>query len=62
MDGVDFTVEKGEFAIIVGPSGAGKTGTVNILARLASGCAFHDETYPRMRVVSFFVVPHWREG
>ena len=25
VDGVDFTVDKGEFAIIVGPSGAGKT-------------------------------------
>ena len=24
-DGVDFSVEQGEFAVIVGPSGAGKT-------------------------------------
>ena len=31
VDGVDFTVDKGEFAIIVGPSGAGKTTVLNML-------------------------------
>ncbi len=31
VDGVDFAVEKGEFAIIVGPSGAGKTTVLNML-------------------------------
>ena len=31
VDGVDFVVEKGEFAIIVGPSGAGKTTVLNML-------------------------------
>ena len=30
-DGVDFEIEEGEFAIIVGPSGAGKTTVLNIL-------------------------------
>ena len=30
-DDVTFTVEKGEFVIIVGPSGAGKTTVLNIL-------------------------------
>ena len=30
-DGVDFEIEKGEFAIIVGASGAGKTTVLNIL-------------------------------
>ena len=30
-DHVDFTVEKGEFVVIVGPSGAGKTTVLNIL-------------------------------
>lgn len=30
-DGVDFSIEKGEFALIVGPSGAGKTTILNIL-------------------------------
>ena len=31
MDGIDFEIEKGEFAVIVGPSGAGKTTVLNIL-------------------------------
>ena len=30
-DGITFEIEKGEFAIIVGPSGAGKTTVLNIL-------------------------------
>ena len=30
-DGVSFEIEKGEFAVIVGPSGAGKTTVLNIL-------------------------------
>lgn len=30
-DGISFSVEKGEFAVIVGPSGAGKTTVLNIL-------------------------------
>ena len=31
VDGIDFTIEKGEFVVIVGPSGAGKTTVLNIL-------------------------------
>ena len=30
-DGVSFDIEKGEFAVVVGPSGAGKTTVLNIL-------------------------------
>ncbi len=31
LDGVDFEIEKNEFTVIVGPSGAGKTTVLNIL-------------------------------
>ncbi len=40
VDGMDFSIEKGEFVIIVGPSGAGKTTVLNILGgmdRASSG-------------------------
>jgi len=31
VDGIDFSIQKGEFVIVVGPSGAGKTTVLNIL-------------------------------
>ena len=31
VDGVNFSIKKGEFVIVVGPSGAGKTTVLNIL-------------------------------
>jgi putative ABC transport system ATP-binding protein len=31
LDGIDFTINEGEFVVIVGPSGAGKTTVLNIL-------------------------------
>ncbi len=36
VNGVDFDIEKGEFAIIVGPSGAGKTTVLNMLGGMDS--------------------------
>lgn len=35
-DGIDFEIQKGEFAIVVGPSGAGKTTVLNILGGMDS--------------------------
>ena len=35
-DGVSFEIEKGEFAVILGPSGAGKTTVLNILGGMDS--------------------------
>ena len=31
VDNMNFSIEKGEFVVIVGPSGAGKTTVLNIL-------------------------------
>ncbi len=47
VDGITLNIEKGEFAVIVGPSGAGKTTVLNILGgmdTLTSGSVIVDGT------------------
>ncbi|HQE70548.1 MAG TPA: ATP-binding cassette domain-containing protein, partial [Atopobiaceae bacterium] len=36
VDGMDFEIEQGEFCVIVGPSGAGKTTVLNMLGGMDS--------------------------
>ena len=38
VDEISFNIAKGEFAVIVGPSGAGKTTVLNILGGMDSFC------------------------
>lgn len=40
-DGIDFTIEEGEFAVIVGASGAGKTTVLNILGGMDRATGGH---------------------
>lgn len=39
--GIDFQVQKGEFAVVVGPSGAGKTTVLNILGGMDTATSGH---------------------
>ena len=41
VDGIDFVIEKGEFAVIVGASGAGKTTVLNILGGMDRATSGH---------------------
>ena len=52
VDGADFEIEKGEFAIIVGPSGAGKTTVLNMLGGM-DACSGGTITVDGTRVSDF---------
>lgn len=41
VDGIEFQIEKGEFVVIVGPSGAGKTTVLNILGGMDTSSEGH---------------------
>jgi ABC-type Fe3+/spermidine/putrescine transport system ATPase subunit len=41
VDGVDFEINEGEFVVIVGPSGAGKTTVLNILGGMYKATSGH---------------------
>ncbi len=60
LNGADFVIEKGEFCVIVGPSGAGKTTILNILGgmdSLTSGSVFLDgneiSSYSRRQLTEY---------
>ena len=59
VDEITFNIAKGEFAVIVGPSGAGKTTVLNILGGMdtaTSGEIWVDES----KAAEFTVVGHKR--
>ena len=41
VDGINFSIERGEFVVIVGPSGAGKTTVLNILGGMDTASSGH---------------------
>lgn len=41
VDGVNFSIDKGEFVVVVGPSGAGKTTILNILGGMDQASSGH---------------------
>ncbi len=60
VDGINFSIQKGEFAVIVGPSGAGKTTVLNILGGMdtaTSGAVLVDgkdiTTYRRKELIRY---------
>ena len=52
VDHISFTIEKGEFCVIVGPSGAGKTTVLNMLGGM-DACSGGTITVDGTRVSGF---------
>ena len=50
LRGTDFTVQKGEFCVLLGPSGSGKSTLLNIIGGIDSA----DGVYPRILYLIFW--------
>ena len=46
-DHVSFTIEKGEFVVIVGPSGAGKTTVLNMLGGMDTSTTLYGRAFAK---------------
>ena len=53
VDGVDIEIHKGEFAVIVGPSGAGKTTVFNLLTGVYKPATASGVTEPLSRIARY---------
>ncbi|ADL54445.1 ABC transporter ATP-binding protein [Gallionella capsiferriformans] len=58
LNGVDLTIQEGEFVAIVGPSGSGKSSILNVIGTLDTPTAgeiyFRDQAYSTIRDASLF--------
>jgi subfamily B ATP-binding cassette protein MsbA len=59
LDGLSFSVERGEFIAFVGPSGAGKSTIVSLLGRLYEPDS--GKIIANGKPIDEFVLEHWRE-
>ncbi|SRR5712691_3679232 len=57
VDGVSFTLERGQLLGLLGPNGAGKTTTVSMIAGLVTG-QWRDGPYPLCRRLTGRLHPH----
>lgn len=50
LDGVSFTIGKGEFVVVLGPSGAGKSTLLNLLRRNGYGYVWRNYSWRRKHI------------